>query len=225
MASSACDFILKDLKRTYDSDNDFAFSYSPLDQTQVFNASLLGARLLCRTYFYTKDSVLVDESKKVVSFVCKHQQENGAWSYSPLPFHKWIDNFHTGYNLECLYTYQSVSGDNSFQNHIYVGLEYYLNTFFEDSGLPRYYNNSRYPIDMHNTAQLIVTLSKMNLISKYIELVNKVLSWSFKNMHSHKSGHFYYYKEKYFRIKIPYIRWTQAWMFLGMTCYLMNDVK
>jgi hypothetical protein len=222
-ARSACDFILKDLNRTYDKEGDFSFSYSPLDKTQVFNASLLGARLLSRTYAYTKEPHMLEESKKAVSFVCKNQQTSGAWSYSPLPFHQWIDNFHTGYNLECIFTYQSVSDDKSFQNQLEKGLEYYLDTFFEDSGIPKYYSNSKYPVDMHTTAQLIVTLSKMNLLLQHKELVDNVISWSFNNMYDAEKGCFYYYKEKYFKIKIPYMRWTQAWMFLGFTHYLLLD--
>lgn len=219
MARSACDFILKDLNRSYDEDGDFSFSYSPLDKTQVFNASLLGVRLLCRTHLHTKETVLIEESGKAVSFVCKHQQKNGAWPYSTLPYHSWIDNFHTGYNLECLFTYQTISGDLNFQKYIDNGLHYYLNTFFEDSGLPKYYNNKKYPIDLHTTAQLIVTLSKMNLIGQYKELVDRVLSWSFAKMYDEKKGYFYYNKEKYFINRIPYIRWTQAWMLLGLSHY------
>jgi hypothetical protein len=223
MARSACDFVLKDLNRTYDNQDDFAFSYSPKDHTQVFNASLLGVRLLCRVYMYTKELILLEESKKAVSFVCKHQQTNGAWAYSPLPFHQWIDNFHTGYNLECIYTYQEISGDQTFNEQLKKGLEYYLNTFFNGSGLPKYYSNSKYPIDMHTTAQLIVTLNKMNLLGQKKELVDKVLSWSLENMFDQKKGYFYYYKEKYFTIKIPYMRWTQAWMLLGLSHYLLFE--
>ncbi len=220
-ARSACDFILVDLNKTYDSDGDFSFSYSPLDYTQVFNASLLGVRLLSRTYAYTNELQLLEECRKAVSFVCKHQQENGAWSYSPLSFHKWIDNFHTGYNLECIYTYQSVSADNSFQKQLKKGLEYYLETFFEDNGLPKYYHNSKFPIDMHTTGQLIVTLSKMSILSENEDLVHKVINWSIKNMFDVQKGYFYFYREKYFKIKIPYMRWTQAWMFLGLSHYLL----
>lgn len=219
MARSACNFILKDLKRTHDKEGDFSFSYSPLDNTQVFNATLLGARLMCRTYLYTKEAFLINESRKVISFVCKYQRKNGSWTYSPLPFHDWIDNFHTGYNLECIYTYQSVSGDNSFQEQLQNGLNYYLKTFFEDSGLPKYYNNVKYPIDVHTTAQLIITLSKMNLIQRHKALIEKVMSWCFQNMYNQKKGYFYYHKERYYTIRIPYIRWTQAWMFLGLSHY------
>src|SRR5260370_2697533 len=40
-ARSACDFILGDLNRCEESADEVCFSYSPLDQTRVFNASLL----------------------------------------------------------------------------------------------------------------------------------------------------------------------------------------
>jgi len=223
IARSACDFILKDLNRTYDGKGNFLFSYSPIDNTQVFNASLLGARLLSRTYLYTKEPILIEESQKVVSCACEQQQQNGAWAYSPLKFHHWIDNFHSGFNLECIYTYQSISGDYSFQEHLEKGLDYYLNTFFEDTGLPRYYSNSKYPIDMHSTAQLVITLNKMKLLYAHKELVERVLTWSFENMFDEKKGYFYYQKNKYFTSKIPYMRWTQAWMFYAMSEYFLQS--
>src|SRR5690606_36860652 len=61
-------FILKDINRTYDKDGDFSFSYSPLDKTQVFNASLLGIRLLSQIYGHTKHENLLTEARKSVSF-------------------------------------------------------------------------------------------------------------------------------------------------------------
>ncbi len=87
VAISAADFVLKDLNRTYDKEGNFSFSYSPLDHTQVFNASLLGAKLLSRVYSYTKDPLLKEEASKAVRFACNHQQTNGAWAYGTLPFH------------------------------------------------------------------------------------------------------------------------------------------
>jgi len=222
-ARSTCDFILNDLRRTYDNDGDFSFSYCPVDKTQVFNASLLGCRLLCRVYSYTQETFLIEESRKAVSFACKYQQDSGAWAYSPLPFHQWIDNFHTGYNLECIYTYQSVSGDCSFNEYLEKGLKYYLETFFKEDGTPMYYNNSTYPIDMHNTAQLIVTLSKLGRFTENKELIDKVLNWCQNNMFDQKKGYFYYYKQKFYTIRICYMRWIQAWMFLGYSHYFLND--
>jgi hypothetical protein len=224
-ACSSCDFILKDLNRTFDQDGDFAFSYSPLDQTQVFNASLLGARLLSRVYGYTNDQNLIDEARKAVSYCCKHQKTDGSWSYSPLPFHQWIDNFHTGYNLECISEYQKFSRDRSFEENLHKGLAYYLNTFFLSSGIPKYYSNSVYPVDVHAPAQLVVTLSRLGCLSENQALADNVLSWTIDNMQHQYKGYFYYQKNKWYTIKIPYMRWSQAWMFYALSTYLLTAGK
>ncbi|MBS1756738.1 MAG: delta-aminolevulinic acid dehydratase, partial [Bacteroidetes bacterium] len=138
IARSTCDFFLKDLNRTYDDKGNFAFSYSPLDKSVVFNASLLGSRLLARLYAITGEEILLEEAKKSVNFCINYQQANGAWAYGTLPFHQWIDNFHTGYNLECLYDYMKYTGDTSVKTAIEIGFEYYINTFFTEEGIPQY---------------------------------------------------------------------------------------
>jgi hypothetical protein len=218
-ARSICDFILKDLNRTYDDSDNFCFSYSPLDDTQVFNASLLGSRLLARVYSYTKEPYLISEAKKSVAYCVSHQQKDGAWAYGTLDFHQWIDSFHTGYNLECISEYAKYSGDNSYNNVVEKGLEYYLKTFFTKDGKSKYYNNTLYPIDLHSPAQLIVTLSRLNQFNTNKKLIDNVLNWTIDNMQD-KEGYFYYQKRKYFTNKISYMRWTQAWMFFALTIYL-----
>lgn len=220
-AISASKFVLNDLNKSYDEEGDFTFSYSPLDKTKVFNAGLLGAKLLSLVYNYTKEAVLLENAKKVVSYVSKRQNKDGSWAYGTLPFHQWIDNFHTGYNLECIYIYQKISGDINFNKNIEKGLDFYLNTFFTKEGISKYYNNKTYPIDIHAPAQLIVTLSKVDKFEKNIKLINNVLNWTIENMQS-KKGFFYYQKKKIFTSKIPYIRWAQAWMFYAYSHYFLE---
>src|SRR5690606_19392557 len=215
-------FILKDINRTYDKDGDFSFSYSPLDKTQVFNASLLGSRLLSQIYGHTKDENLLTEARKSVSFAAKHQQKNGEWAYGTLPFHQWIDSFHTGYNLECIHAYQQYSGDKSFDQVIESGTNYYLKNFFTSKGIPKYYDNRIYPIDVHATSQLIITLSRLKIWDENIDLIKSVLMWTIINMQDPK-GYFYYQLKKNFNSKIPYMRWAQAWMFYAFTEFLLNE--
>ena len=221
-ALSVCDFILKDLNRTYDREGNFAFSYSPFDKTQVFNASLLGARTLSRAYHYTNNPLLLQEARKSIAYCCKHQKSDGSWSYSPLSFHQWTDNFHTGFNLECIAEYQKYSGDNSFNKNISSGLDYYMQTFFLPSGMPKYYNNAVYPVDIHATAQLVMTLKRLGRIQEYKPILDKVLSWTIDNMQSPK-GYFYFQKNKWYTIKIPYMRWSQAWMFYAFSTYILSQ--
>ena len=134
---------------------------------------------------------------------------------------QWIDNFHTGYNLECIYIYQNVSGDKSFQNNLNIGIEYYLKTFFTKEGISKYYNNRTYPVDIHAPAQFIVTLSKLDIFKKNEIIAKKVLGWTVQNMQS-KKGFFYYQKRKRISSKIPYMRWAQAWMFYAYSYYILN---
>jgi rhamnogalacturonyl hydrolase YesR len=221
-ARSTCDFILKDLNRTYNNEGDFSFSYSPLDKSVVFNASLLGSRLLARVYSFTSEDQLIEEAKKSVTFCCKHQKEDGSWSYGTLPFHKWIDNFHTAYNLECISDYMKFSKDNSYSNELKKGFDYYTKTFFTEEGISKYYNNSIYPIDIHSPAELVITIIKLNKFAEQKELVDRVLKWTIENMQS-ESGFFYYQINKYFFSKIPYMRWAQAWMFYALTSYIKAE--
>lgn len=217
-AISCCDFILKDLNRTYDKDGDFCFSYSPLDKTIVYNASLLGSRLLSRIYALTGKEVYKVEAAKSIRFCIKNQQSNGAWAYGQQTFHYWIDNFHTGFNLECIASYRHFTGDNSVDESLEKGFEYYIKTFFDDEGRAKYYNNQLYPIDIHSPTQLIVTLSVLKKFEYHKTLADKVLSWTINNMQDPK-GFFYYQINKHISSKIPYMRWSQAWIFYAFCVY------
>lgn len=214
-------FVTNDLQRTYDANGDLAFSYSPEDKTDVYNASLLGVRLLVSIYEYSKNPDLLTTAKLAVSYVVNRQKADGSWSYSSLPFHSWIDNFHTGYNLECLQLYIDKSGDSSFQTAVDKGLTYYLKTFFLADGTPKYYSNSVFPIDIHAPAQLVITLSALHKFKQNQDLIDRVILWTIKNMQN-QQGYFYYQINKRFTSKIPYMRWAQAWSFYSLSTYLME---
>jgi hypothetical protein len=220
-AVSCQHFLLKDLNRTYTANGNFVFSYSPYDKTSVFNASLLGARLLSRIYYYTKEEELSIVAKKAVAYCCDYQNADGSWFYSTLPFHQWIDNFHTGFNLECISEYQNYTGDSNFQAHFKNGLKYYLDTFFDEEGRSKYYNKSLYPIDIHSPSQLIITLDKANLFHANKALIDRVMKWTIENMQSSK-GYFFFQKRRLYTNKIPYMRWSQAWIFYALATYIKN---
>jgi hypothetical protein len=223
-ARSTCSFILKDLNRTNDTKGNFCFSYSPLDKTVVFNASLLGSRLLSRVYHFTREKELLEGAKKSVAFCCSYQRQDGSWTYGTHPIHNWVDNFHTGYNLECMADYMKYSEDYDYEIQLAQGFNYYINTFFSKEGISKYYNNSTFPIDIHAPAQMVITLAKLNKFQEHKDLLNNVLLWTIKHMQSDK-GYFYYQVNKYFTTKIPYMRWAQAWMFYALSTYLLNSNK
>ena len=221
VAISSGSFIENDLNRTNISNNQFIFSYSPLDNSQVYNASLLGARLLAQCYYYSQKKKWLDLSFNAADTIINKQNDNGSWKYGENKVQTWIDSFHTGFNLECIQDIINYTNSNKFNESLEKGLSYYLSNFFLTDGTPKYYNNKTYPVDIHSPAQLLVTLVKTNNLEKYKKFANSVLSWTIRNMQSSK-GYFYYQLKPIVSSKIPYMRWAQAWMFYGMSYYLKS---
>ncbi len=225
-AVSAANFVLNDLSRSYREDGSFVFSYSPLPgNNTVYNASLLGSKLLARIYSYTSNHELLEPAAKSVQAVLNAQQADGSWVYGELVIQNWKDSYHTGFNLESLIEYQKYSGDVTVKAAIEKGFQFYIDNFFLQDGTPKYYHDRTYPIDIHSPAQLMVTLSKLNKFEGNISLAESVLNWTIDNMQHPSKGYFYYQLKKGFSSKIPYMRWSQAWMMHAMSIYLLENQK
>lgn len=221
VALTAADFVVKDLHRTPYKEG-FLFSYSPLKGNDtVFNASLLGAKLLTYCYHYTHKEEYRELAEQSIKACCAGQKADGAWVYGMLPVQSWVDSFHTGYNLNALIAYQELTSDTKYNGYIEKGFDYYINHFFEKKQIPKYYDNRIYPIDIHCPGQLIVTLHRLHQFKKHEELADNVLNWTIKNMQD-KKGYFYYQLKKGISSKIPYMRWSNAFMFHALSCYLLN---
>ncbi|MBV7269246.1 delta-aminolevulinic acid dehydratase [Winogradskyella luteola] len=215
-ALSSCEFVVNDLNRTQLDGNHFIFSYSPLDNSQVYNASLLGAKLLAIGYTHIENKEWLKLANQSTATIIKKQNEDGSWIYGEDKVQSWIDSFHTGFNLECIWKVSKHTGNRRFLEAFNKGLDYYVNNFFLDQKIPKYYHNKVYPIDTHSPAQLIVTLSHTELLTQYKSLKDDVLNWTIDNMQS-SEGKFYYQLKKGISSKIPYMRWAQAWMFKAFT--------
>ena len=221
IAISAGEFILNDLNRTK-KNKGFLFSYSPFKgNNTVYNASLLGSKTLALCYYFTKEEKYKEAARGSVIACIEAQNEDGSWVYGELPTQKWIDSFHTGYNLEALSYYQKYTGDITFQEELNKGFHFYVNNFFHEDGTPKYYHDKTYPIDIHCPGQLLVTLSILGASKNHKLLLEKVSLWTIENMQGSK-GYFYYQMKKNISSKIPYMRWSQAFMFYSLSYYLLE---
>jgi hypothetical protein len=102
IARSACDFILRDLNRAAEAEDEVCFSYSPLDHTRVFNASLLAAETLAAVGALTNEQELCDWARRAARYVISRQREDGSWAYGADDYQSWADNFHTAFILGSL---------------------------------------------------------------------------------------------------------------------------
>ena len=223
MAVSAGRFLLSGLNKTEDNSG-LCFSYTQYDQGQVHNANLLGAAFLSRLYRITGEKAFYDIALQAVKYSIQRQHEDGSWPYGEHKTQKWIDNFHTGYNLIALQKFSHYTGNESFTVNIKQGFEFYLNNFFTTDGIPKYYHNSTFPIDIHSIAQSMITLAELsNLDDRAMDTAKLVYGWAINNMRS-KNGYFFYQQKKLFKNKIPYMRWSQAWMLYALAI-LAQGVK
>lgn len=221
MAVSAGRFLLQGLNITGNND-ELCFSYTPFDHGQVHNANLLGAAFLSRLYSITGDKTFLDPAHCAVRFSIKRQNEDGSWPYGESKTQKWVDNFHTGYNLVALKKFSNYTSDNSFTDAIRKGYHFYKNNFFTADGIPKYYHNSLYPIDIHSIAYSVITLAELNTFDESaMELAARVCKWGLENMQNEK-GYFYYQQKKFFTNRISYMRWSQAWMLHALSIFLQN---
>ncbi len=219
LCQSACNFILKDIQRTFDDQQNFCFSYSPFDKQVVFNASMKGVRTLAQVYSYTHDETLKAEAKKAVDFVMKHQREDGAWIYSTSEVGGWIDNYHTGYVIDCLHEYIMHCNDHSFKLALEKGLDFYTTHFFENNTIPKFYDKKIFPVDCTAAGQSLLTLSRFEKLA----LAENVAGYMIENMQDDK-GFFYFRKYEKNTEKISFMRWSNAWMFAGLTALLKAEL-
>ena len=213
MALSIKDFILKDLNRT-EEDGAICFSYSPIDHTAIHNANLLGASLLIRLFKYLNDNHIKEIALSSLAHSMKYQREDGSWTYAETDFQRWVDSFHTGFNLQGILYFLEEGFGQDYGSAFERGVRFYQDNFFLVDGTPKYYHDKVYPIDVHSASQAVVFFSRMGRSWK--DLTEKVARWMINNLQD-RDGFFYFQKTKHRTNKIPYIRWAQAWAFHALT--------
>ena len=214
IAESACNWILE-LPREKTGRGD-CLSYLAHVQSSIHNSNMLGASLLAQTAKHTGNQEYLRVARSAMEYSCSRQLPDGSWWYAEAPKFHWIDNFHTGYNLDSLDAYIEASGDEEFRPNLNKGLEFYKTHFFEESGRPKYYHTRTFPVDIQCAAQSIDTLahfSRRDLQCR--ELAGKVAAWSAQNMQD-SAGYFYYRQYPLLTAKTPMIHWGQATMFKGL---------
>ncbi|HKO63040.1 MAG TPA: hypothetical protein VJV03_17905 [Pyrinomonadaceae bacterium] len=217
-AQSVCDFILKDLRRTVDAGDEICFSYSSNDDTQIFNASLLAAETLAAVGSRTGETSYCDFAVRAARFVIRRQGNDGSWMYGAGEKQQWIDNFHTAYVLSSLFRIGKLceTRDVGIQKAVSDGYDFWRKSFFLADGWPKYYHDRLHPADSHAAATAIVTLTELReLDDGALALAEKVASWAVGNLRD-PAGYFYYQRRRWFTVRTPFMRWTQAWMLYAL---------
>ena len=130
------------------TDRGDCISYLAHRQSSIHNANMLGAGLLARAAKLNGNEEYLRVARSAMEYSCSRQRPDGAWLYAESPEYHWVDNFHTGYNLDSLDFYIDNSGDQEFRPNLDRALVFYKDNFFEETGRPKYYETRTYPVDI-----------------------------------------------------------------------------
>ena len=183
----------------------------------IHNQSMMAAAMLAKTAKHTSNAEYLNLAHEAIKYSCTRQLPNAGWYYGEDPKYHWIDNFHTGYNLDALKCYIESTNDKTYEENLCRSLEFLKNNFFEENGRPKYYHNRTYPIDSQCASQAIETLSRfLEYDEEALKLAIKVANWWIDNMQD-EAGYFYY--RQYpggIKAKTPMLHWAQATMYKAL---------
>jgi rhamnogalacturonyl hydrolase YesR len=220
VAISVCNWILN-LPRTL-ADSGLCINYTALGDGDctIHNQSMMGAAMLVRTAKYTGNAEYMSLAREAMKYSCKSQLPEGGWYYGEEGKYRWIDNFHTGYNLDSLKGYIETTGDRTYEGNLRRGFEFFKRHFFEENGMPKYYHNCLYPVDSQCASQAIETLANFaEYDQSSLKLGLKVAKWTIDNMQD-REGYFYYRELPWMKVKIPMLHWGQATMYKALSSLL-----
>jgi len=216
IAVSICEHIVRDL-RTYPEGEGVCINYTPGPDCWVHNSNTLGGCFLARTHSYTENESYRALAQRAMQYTAQHQRADGSWYYGEKANLHWVDNFHTGYVLDCFKHYAESTDDHRFDQNLKKGYEFWKRMFFLPDGTPRYYDYKTLPLDIQCSSQAIDTLVFFaDRDPEALQLALKVAQWTISNMQD-RSGYFYY--RRYSRglvNKTPTLHWGQATMMCAL---------
>jgi rhamnogalacturonyl hydrolase YesR len=191
-------------------------SYVPFRQSSIHNSNMLGAALLARVAGHNSDDQALELARDAMKYSCERQNNDGAWFYGEAPIYHWIDNFHTGYNLDCLKRYLDSTGDREFEPNLRLGFRYFKDNFSDADGRPKYYHDKALPTDIQCCAQAIDTFAFFSdTDSQALEIAAQVAAWTIQNMQA-DDGHFFYRDLGWTKVRTPMFHWGQGTTFKAL---------
>jgi hypothetical protein len=214
IAKSICEWIMRVPRE--ETPRGLCLSYVAYARTFIHNSNMLGAAMLARTGVLCGREDYLRVAESAMEYSCSRQREDGSWYYGESENNRWIDNYHTGYNLDSLRRYMNAVPDGRHRDSLSRGLDFFVNNFFRPDGAPKYYHDRDYPVDIQCASQAIDTLATFSdLRPATLDAAVKVAKWTITHMQD-RDGHFYYTKVPLLTNKVPMLHWGQATMYKAL---------
>ncbi|HEU4477484.1 MAG TPA: hypothetical protein VFR80_03140, partial [Pyrinomonadaceae bacterium] len=73
-------------------------------------------------------------------------------------------------------------------------------------------------------AAIVSLLDLIELDRDALSLAERIAHWSIRNLRD-KQGFFYYQRRRFYTVRTPFMRWTQAWMLYALARLLEEQQR
>lgn len=163
----------------------------------------------------------------IIRTMVHYQESDGGWTYGysskGILFNQ--KDFHQGFVIdslhECLPLIKELQLQKAAQRAYDKGYEYLKDVQIDNQGAFFWRYPKKYPIDIHNQAQGILSLS-INEKDENREKLYTIIEYTISHFWKKKKHCFKYQKWQLFTNNISYIRWCNSWMLYALTMYLKS---
>lgn len=194
------------------------FSYTPIDDFKVHNASLFTAAFFAKYGSLSGDDEYKKKSIDAAKFTINEQQKDGSFYYWSGEKNSVVDHFHTGYVLRHLHTIYLETKEEWINDHIKLGLKYYVENLFDEFQIPVFTNKLNFPKDTHALTEALLCLNQLKSNKYSIEnkvkinnILKSCIDYLIEEMQTH-NGYFIYQVNRNKKVDIAYMRWCQSWV-------------
>lgn len=210
---------------TIEDEKGVCLAYAPGIPEPIHNSNLLAAVALIRAWKLSGDDSMLHKAGKAVNWSQNRINRNGSWYYGDTSMLQWIDNYHTAYNLDCLCKVHELTdgriGDMDIIRRTYA---FWRDNLFTTEGIPKFYHDRKYPLDIQATAQAIESFARFSRYDpEALILARRVAAWAISNMRK-RNGAFRYRIYRHWKNNLEAIHWGQSTM-LSALGYLLYYSK
>lgn len=212
-------FLTGGLNRPVDEDDRLCFSYTPLDQFKVHNASLFAAAFLARLGALTGNREYETLSLRAARYTLSEQNADGSFCYWGSEPPTIVDHYHTGFVLRHLDTVRRTTSADFITEPLARGYKFYVERLFAADGTPKFTPDSLYPIDVHSCAEALLCIAQLGPEFGALKRLAPVFALTQEKMLTSDGWYLASIRQKRGREaprSIPYLRWGQAWMLLAL---------
>ena len=225
--ADACDrivqFLLRGLNKTEFNGSMLCFSYTPIDHYLVHSANLLAAEFIARIGRARGKSEWLDIAVRAGNFALSEMNDDGSlfyWGHSQnanSPNH--LDCYHSGFEIRALIGLAEATGDSRFDKAARKYFHFFHKKYLRSDGAVQTLPGRLYPIDIHACAEMLLCTAVAQSFDaqRSRAFIGSTLPWILRTMRNTDGSFAYVAYSPHRIIRLPYIRWGQAWMLCALS--------